>query len=186
MANAVLASKKYIVSLEKITKQVEYCWSKLSACGLRPIQTNEPLKLTLCPKQHGYTGVEVAAYLRENGIECEFADPDFVVLMVTPAITERDLKRVVEILTALPRRAAITERPPSLVTPVRALSVREAMLSPAEVLDVKSCVGRVLAAATVGCPPAVPIVVSGEVISEEAIARFDYYGIQTCAVVSED
>ena len=186
MANAVLASKKYIVSLEKITKQVEYCWRKLLNCGLRPTQTNEPLKLTLCPKQHGYTGVEVAAYLRENGIECEFADPDFVVLMVTPAITERDLERVVEILTALPRRAAITERPPSVVTPVRALSVREAMLSPAEVLDVKSCVGRVLAAATVGCPPAVPIVVSGEVISEEAIACFRYYGMETCAVVSED
>ena len=60
------------------------------------------------------------------------------------------------------------------------------MLSPAEVLDVKSCVGRVLAAATVGCPPAVPIVVSGEVISEEAIACFRYYGMETCAVVSED
>ena len=183
MANAVLASKKYIVSLEKIVKQVEYCWRKLSACGLRPMQTNEPLKLTLRPKQHGYTGVEVAAYLRENGIECEFADPDFVVLMVTPAITERDLERVVEILTALPRREAIAEPPPSPVTPERVLSVREAMLSPSEVRDVKSCVGRVLGAATVGCPPAVPIVVSGERISEDAVACFAYYGIETCVVV---
>ena len=154
-------------------------------CGLRPTQTNEPLKLTLRPKQHGYTGVEVAAYLRENGIECEFADPDFVVLMVTPAITERDLERVVEILTALPRREAIAECPPPVATPERVLSVREATLSPAEVLDMESCVGRILASATVGCPPAVPIVVSGERIDEGAVACFRYYGIETCTVIRE-
>ena len=183
MANAVLASKKYTVSLGKIINKVEACWIKLSACGLRPTQTNEPLKLTLRPKQHGYTGVEVAAYLRENGIECEFADPDFVVLMVTPAITERDLERVVEILTALPRREAIAECPPPVATPERVLSVREATLSPAEVLDVESCVGRILASATVGCPPAVPIVVSGERIDEGAVACFRYYSIKTCTVI---
>jgi arginine/lysine/ornithine decarboxylase len=50
---------------------------------------------------------------------------------------------------------------------------------------VGECVGRVLAAATVGCPPAVPIVVSGERISESAVACFAYYGIETCAVVKE-
>jgi arginine/lysine/ornithine decarboxylase len=51
---------------------------------------------------------------------------------------------------------------------------------------VSECVGRVLAAATVGCPPAVPIVVSGERIDESAVACFRYYGIKTCAVVKED
>jgi arginine/lysine/ornithine decarboxylase len=66
------------------------------------------------------------------------------------------------------------------------MSVREALLSPSEVLPVGKCVGRVLAAATVGCPPAVPIVVSGERIDQSAVACFAYYGIETCAVVKED
>ena len=186
MANAVLASKKYTFSLEKTVKQVEACWIKLSACGLRPMQTAEPLKLTLCPRMHGYTGTEVAEHLRKNGIECEFADPDFVVLMVTPAITETELDRVAEVLCALPRRDSVAVCPPSLIMPERVLSVREALLSPSEVLPVGECVGRVLAAATVGCPPAVPIVVSGERIDESAVACFKYYGIETCAVVKED
>lgn len=189
MANAVLASKKYTVSLGKIIKKVEACWIKLSACGLRPMQMDEPLveplKLTLCPREHGYTGMEVAEHLRQNGIECEFADPDFVVLMVTPAITETELDRVAEVLCALPRRDSLSECPPALVKPERVLTVRRALLSPSEILPVDECVGRVLAAATVGCPPAVPIVVSGERIDESAVVCFRYYGIETCAVVKE-
>ena len=183
MTNAVLASKKYTVSLEKTVKKVEACWIKLSACGLRPMQTAESLKLTLCPRKHGYTGIEVAEHLRQNGIECEFADPDFVVLMVTPAITEAELDRVAEVLCALPRRDSVSECPPALVKPERVLSVREALLSPSEVLPVGECVGRIAAAATVGCPPAVPIVVSGERIDESAAECFRYYGIETCCVV---
>jgi arginine/lysine/ornithine decarboxylase len=130
--------------------------------------------------------MEVAEHLRQNGIECEFADPDFVVLMVTPAITETELDRVAEVLCALPRRDSVSECPPALVKPERVLSVREALLSPSEVLPVGECVGRVLAAATVGCPPAVPIVVSGERIDESAVACFAYYGIEVCSVVKEE
>ena len=186
MANAVLASKRYTVSLEKTVKQVGACWVKLSACGLRPMQTAEPLKLTLCPRKHGYTGMEVAEHLRQNGIECEFADPDFVVLMVTPAITEPELDRVAEVLCALPRRDSVAVCPPALIKPERVMSVREALLSPSEVLPVSECVGRIAAAATVGCPPAVPIVVSGERIDQSAVACFAYYGIEMCSVVKEE
>ena len=71
-------------------------------------------------------------------------------------------------------------------SPERVLSVREAMLSPAEILPVDACVGRILAAATVGCPPAVPIVVSGERIDEGAVACFRYYGIETCTVIRKE
>ena len=67
----------------------------------------------------------------------------------------------------------------------RALSIREAALSPCETLPVERCLGRILAAATVGCPPAVPILVCGERIDEHALACFRYYGIETCTVVRE-
>ena len=63
------------------------------------------------------------------------------------------------------------------------LSVREAILSPSETVSVDKSYGRVLAAATVGCPPAVPILVSGERIDSGAIACFKYYGIDSLDVV---
>jgi arginine/lysine/ornithine decarboxylase len=35
----------------------------------------------------------------------------------------------------------------------------------------------------VGCPPAVPIVVSGEVIDKDIISCMKYYGIDKCNVI---
>jgi len=48
---------------------------------------------------------------------------------------------------------------------------------------VEDAVGRILASATVGCPPAVPIVVCGEKIDSAAVECFKYYGTDSCRVV---
>ncbi len=184
-ANAVMAAKDFAPSLMATQRRVDACRVKLMAHGINAIQGDEPLKLTLYPQLYGYTGTEVAEHLRKNGIECEFADPNFLVLMVTPAITEADLDRLTEVLLALPHRKPLSLCPPLLVRPKRVMSIREAMLSPAEILPVSECLGRVLAATTVGCPPAVPIVVSGEVIDESALKCFEYYDIKVCSVIKE-
>ncbi|MBE6586399.1 MAG: amino acid decarboxylase [Ruminococcaceae bacterium] len=183
MVNAVLASKDFAPSLMKTAKRVEACRVKLMAHGINAMQGDEPLKLTLYPRLFGYTGLEIARHLRDHGIECEFADPDYLVMMITPAITELDLERMTDVLLSLPRREALALCPPALTHPKRAMTIREAMLSPSETLPVSECIGRVLAAATVGCPPAVPIVVSGEQISESAAVCFQYYGIKVCSVI---
>ena len=184
MANAVMADKAFTASLMETAKRVEACRIRLAESGF-PAHNDEPLKLTIDTNLYGYTGVEVAEYLRQSGIECEFADPNFVVLMFTPAITEADVERLTEVLTALPKRDPMLLCPPPLMPPKRVMRVREALFSPAEVLPVEDCIGRVAAAATVGCPPAVPIVVSGEVIDGGAVACFQFYGIETCMVIKE-
>jgi arginine/lysine/ornithine decarboxylase len=56
-------------------------------------------------------------------------------------------------------------------------------LSASEIVPAEESEGRVLAAATVGCPPAVPVVVCGELIDKAAVELFRYYGIGTCTVV---
>ena len=185
VANAVMADGGFTASLTETARRVEACCLRLRERGLSA-HCHEPLKLTVYPTLYGYTGVEVAAYLRKNGIECEFADPDSLVLMFTPAITEADTARFTEMLTSLPKGEPLLLCPPPLIPPQRVMSVREALLSPAEVLPISECVGRVAAAATVGCPPAVPIVVSGERIGESAAACFAYYGIEVCSVVKEE
>ncbi len=182
LANAVIADADFVPSLLAMAKRVEACRIKLAENSFTA-HNAEPLKLTLYPNDYGYTGMEVADYLQQNRIECEFADPNYVVLMFTPAISNQDMKRLVEVLLSLPRRTPLLLCPPPSVRPKRAMSVREALLSPSEVLPAQECVGRVVAASTVGCPPAVPIVVSGEVIDERCLECFDYYGLGTCSVV---
>lgn len=146
---------------------------------------DEPLKLTLRTKPYGYRGAELAARLAEGGVVCEFADPDFLVMMLTPEIGESGLARMVEVLAAVPRRDAIWEEPPAFRRAERVMSIREAMLSPGERVPVEASEGRVLASASVGCPPAVPVLVCGERIDAHAIACFGYYGIKTCMVVKQ-
>ena len=183
-ANAILADPAYIRKLVELSLQADGLRQRLTRHGISAgLHDHEPLKVTVYPRLYGYTGTEMASHLRSHGIECEFADPDFLVLMLTPAITENDLQRVADVLTALPPRKSVSTDLPYIGRPERVLSIRDALLAPAETVPVEKSLGRVLASPSVGCPPAVPIVVCGERIDENAIAVFRYYGIETCSVI---
>ena len=56
-------------------------------------------------------------------------------------------------------------------------------LAPRETVDAACSLGRICGLPTVGCPPAIPIAVSGERITQEAVALFAYYGIQQVDVL---
>ncbi|MGN1006147.1 MAG: amino acid decarboxylase, partial [Aristaeellaceae bacterium] len=174
----------YRENLARFASEADALKARLTQKGWL-LQGDEPLKLTLRAKPRGCTGVELAQALEVENIVCEFADPDFLVLMLTPEIGSDGLDRLEAALDALPLRPAIQDEPPVFQPAARALSIREAALSPCETLPVERCLGRILAAATVGCPPAVPILVCGERIDEHALACFRYYGIETCTVVRE-
>ena len=147
------------------------------------VVSGEPMKLTLGTKAIGWRGDELETYLHDRGIVCEFADPDFLVMMFTPAISKTEIQQVLALLLSVEKKAPIFEKPPVLALPYCRMRPREALFSPQENLPVEKCLGRVLAAASVTCPPAVPVVVCGEEIDETAIRCFRYYGIQSCFVV---
>lgn len=63
------------------------------------------------------------------------------------------------------------------------MGIREAALSESEIIPVKKALGRVCAGVKVPCPPAVPIVISGEVIDERAVDTLIYYGVDMVEVV---
>ena len=73
--------------------------------------------------------------------------------------------------------------PPLLEQGKRAMSLRKAVLSKQENVEIKNAIGRICASPTVSCPPAVPIVVSGERIEDATVKCFKYYGIESCTVI---
>ena len=77
----------------------------------------------------------------------------------------------------------IDKKMPEFKLPERDMSVRDAVFSENEEIAVSDSVGRTLSSVTVGCPPAVPIIVSGEKINEDIIKCFKYYGVDKCLVV---
>ena len=180
-ANAYIESG-YREKLASFTKKLDELKARLLAHGYEVVG-DEPMKLTVKPKSYGYTGYELADILIAERIVPEFADPDYLVLMPTPEISDNELEKLKNVLTSLRKRDKIPFCAPALTLPKRRLSPREAVLSEADKIAAKDSLGRVLADITVGCPPAVPIVVSGEEIDENALKVFEYYGIDNCTVI---
>lgn len=135
----------------------------------------EPLKLVI--------DAPVADRLRAHGIECEFSDGEVTVLMITPENTERDFERLEAALAALGTLPERKPEPLELPYPEQTLGVREATFSPHERVKVDEACGRICAALTVSCPPAVPIVVSGERITEAHIRALKRYGVGEISAV---
>lgn len=181
--NAYLANG-YAEALKKTIFRIDRLKSKLSEVGFR-ICGDEPLKLTLSPKEYGYTGKEIDAYLQKNSIVCEFCDEDFIVFMFTPETEKETFDKLENLLVSLPLREKITRIPPSPGIPEKTLSVKDAFLSDSEVIPVKEAKGRILSTVSLSCPPAIPIAVSGEVIDEKILRCFEYYEIAECEVVKQ-
>ena len=181
-ANRYLADD-YGAKLAALSASLNAARAQLAAYGYA-VLGDEPLKLTLAPKVIGWRGDELAAHLQSLGMMVEFADPDFVVMMFTPENASA-IEALTRALCSLDKRPPISSKPPVLSKPVQRMTPREAVLSPQQRIPVAQAQGRILAAASVNCPPAVPIVVCGEVIDQSAIACFRYYGIKHVYVVKE-
>ncbi len=177
-------SDGYKKELKEFGKRANKLKSELSKHGYRIIG-DEALKLTIAPKSYGYTGNEIAHILKNNNMICEFSDPDYVVIMMTPQISNDETDKLKDVLTSIPKRPKITELAPTLPKPEKQMSPKEALFSAHSKLPVHLCNGRILASPTVSCPPAIPVVVCGELISSEAVRCFEYYKIDSCNVIDE-
>lgn len=171
----------YNHTLEAFLSACEQEKTNLSSHGYSFVG-NEPLKWTIDAKGFGYMGYEIADYLKKNQVHVEFSDPDYLVMMLSPGLGMDGLEKLTGILTGLPKRSPLLTPSPIPMALTRILTPRQAAFAPSEFLPIEQCLGRVLASPSVGCPPAVPIVVCGEQIDENAIACFKYYGISTCCV----
>ena len=182
--------------LEECVKQVEMFKKTAEKRRIR-ILSGEPLKVVMDTGASGYDGREIAEELRgfsarrgkkqRFGIECEFADRHYVVLMVSPQNDEDDWRMLYEWLdhTRLQRQQPALAPAQGLenISAVRRMSIREAVFAASETIPVTESEGRILAQETVSCPPAIPIAVSGEQISREMIGAFQEYGILHISVV---
>ncbi len=148
------------------------------------VQNTEPLKLVVQSSATGYFGTELADLLRSFQVECEYADRDHLVLMFSPPNSKRDYARIRQAFFACPLGPNRVQ-PCFLPPPQQAMSIRQGLFSPWEELPVQQSVGRICAAPMVSCPPAVPVVISGEIIPKEALPVFAHYGIETIGVVQE-
>ena len=181
LCNRYLA-EGYPDRLSRAAGELDRLRGRLASNGWQVLAT-DPLRLTLQAPE-GLTGHALAERLRRGGVECEYADRDFLVLMATPENKPEDLVRIE---TALGKNRAPLAEPPSLplARGELACSIREALFAPHEAVPADRALGRICGAPTVACPPAIPIAVSGERIGMEALTLFRYYGVGSVDVLKD-
>ncbi|MDO4750262.1 MAG: amino acid decarboxylase [Eubacteriales bacterium] len=187
LCNRYLAGT-YREKLADCVRKTEALKASLSHLNFEP-EDSEPLKVVINGKKHGLSGRALAKYLRREKVEPEFYDDEFLVLMVSAETRDLDFRRVVaaferaaESRCDLPQVAEETHR---LVPTAKVMTAREALLAPRENVAAKEAAGRICAVPSISCPPAVPIVIGGEIIPAEALSLFEAYGIETVSVVKK-
>lgn len=170
----------YRDQLAETVSKLDQLRKMLTQAGWQVIKT-DPLKFTVrTPK--GLTGSELAQRLRLQHIECEYADPEYLVCMATPENTEADYQKIIDALGKNELRYDETKALGKWNCQ-KAISIRSAVFAAHEEIPVSDALGRICGSPTVSCPPAIPVVISGEVINGDALAILKYNDIQMIEVV---
>ncbi|MBO4688347.1 MAG: hypothetical protein J5636_07520 [Clostridiales bacterium] len=204
LANKVL-SEGWKEVLDETCTEVFRAKRKLEDRGIE-VLGDDLLKIVIRTRPLGYPGYEFAELLKNGNaadgtpesdlsrhpIEVEFADPDMVVLMISPSNTKDEIHEMVDRILSIPGREPLPGEKYSFVSvrgvtefPERVMTMREAAMQPCEYVPVDEALGRVAHLMDVACPPAVPIVMPGERIGEKQIEIMKFYGYDECKVVRE-
>lgn len=182
-ANKYLNDNKcaYIACKEKVDGIKEF----LLSLGHKLVG-DEPLKISIDCNHFGYKGSDLAKILAKSNITPEYFDNAFVVLMFSPFNKKSDYKKIKKAFKKIEKLNAIIRPAFNELNPKRKMSIRDALFAKSQTINVDDADGRILSKTNVSCPPAIPIMFSGEVIDSSAIEIMKYYKIEQVEVVKKD
>ncbi|MDR3345134.1 MAG: DegT/DnrJ/EryC1/StrS family aminotransferase [Oscillospiraceae bacterium] len=172
--------------LARLAERVAISKTLLEKLGfLQPPGDVDPLRIAFAvPKDCG-----AGRFLRENGIEPEYAEQGKVILIPGAANGIDDFARLGTALSALAVELEAflpcDETSPKFPIPQRIMSPREAFLASVICVPVDRAVGKISARNIIPCPPAVPIVLAGEEINGTVVGALAAAGIDSVLVASE-
>lgn len=181
LTNAYLADG-FSEKLSQAEKKVSQLRRELFKMGFI-CESDEPLKIALTSKKNKRPFERLASHLRQSKIEPEYAERDALVLMFSTETPDVDFERAKSAFATFSADLASTNGEPSLPRPKRTISIREALFSKSERIPTKNSLGRICASPTVSCPPAIPAIVSGEIIDSRTVDTLLYYGIDEIEVI---
>lgn len=138
----------------------------------------DPTRLTLKVKD----GPAFARLLEERGIFPEMEDGGHVVLICTAMDGPNTFCRLEQALEELRDRMGDCPALPPPPVPERALTLRQAMFAPYDLLPLAQCAGRVAACQLAPYPPGVPVVAPGERITKKELSYFNKIGYNSHSV----
>lgn len=201
-------SPSYLImaSLDLANEYMETLSERLKSFGPKVLEVKEKLvsmgyilngyellKITVDTSANG-NGRLLADKLMAEDIFPEYIDDNHVVFMLTPQNTEQDLNRFMGVMREASEEIVgqvnTEQREDFKLVTKSVMTPHEAIFADYEILPAEECAGRILAAATVSCPPAVPVFMMGERIGTDEYTRTEILGKllkgQKLKVVRED
>ena len=167
---------------EQVLAEVKKLKTALTAAGFT-LHKSDLMRITIDACGCGYSGFELSALLRERGVSAELADSRYTVLLFSTGQSLSDFPRILEAAKQIPIMSPKEYSEPIFPLPPSVMSTRDALFSPSEKIPVNSAEGRICASICCPCPPCVPLVMPGEVITADVIEGMRTYGVSTVRVV---
>lgn len=151
-----------------------YCFGR-EILGSEATYDHDPTKITIHVRHLGITGYEVENWLREHyNIEVELSDMYNILCFITPGDTEETVNILLTALRELSKLYYKENNANELIVkipeiPQLSLIPRDAFYADTEVVPFKESAGRIIAEFIYVYPPGIPILLPGEVISQDNI-----------------
>jgi arginine decarboxylase len=151
-----------------------YCFGD-DILGTEATYDYDPTKLTIHVRRLGITGYDVEKRLREQfNIEVEMSDMYNILCIVTPGDSEISIQKLLEALRSISEHQAGSDEVENVVVknpkiPTLALLPRDAFYAETESVPLAEADGRIIAEFIMVYPPGIPILLPGEVISQDNI-----------------
>lgn len=151
-----------------------YCFGK-EILGGEATYDFDPTKVTTHVRHLGITGYEAENWLREHyNIEVELSDMYNILCLVTFGDTQDSVDFLLKALRDLSKTFYVENNANELIVkvpeiPLLSLIPRDAFYADTEVVPFKESAGRIIAEFIYVYPPGIPILLPGEVISQDNI-----------------
>ncbi|WP_248930911.1 aminotransferase class I/II-fold pyridoxal phosphate-dependent enzyme [Paenibacillus hamazuiensis] len=151
-----------------------YCFGE-EILGTEATYDYDPTKVTIHVRKLGITGYDVENWLREHyNIEVELSDMYNILCLVTPGDTRENVETLLEAMRELSRQNYNVREENELVIkipsiPQLTLTPRDAFYGDTEIIPFKESADRIIAEFIYVYPPGIPILLPGEVITQELI-----------------
>jgi len=151
-----------------------YCFGE-DILGTEATYDYDPTKVTVHIRHLGITGYDAENWLRERyNIEIELSDMYNILCLITPGDTEENVDKLIEALRQLSAETYERNAAKELVVkipeiPQLSLTPRDAFYGDTEIVPFRESAGRIMAEFIYVYPPGIPILLPGEVISQDNI-----------------
>lgn len=143
--------------------------------GQNSIYNFDPTKITINFRKMNIEGTKVAEILRSKyKIQIELSDIYNILAMATIGDSMEDYEKLYEAIHDINKKYkedSIKKELPHIVwkMPYQALSPRQAIYEPLEMVNIENCYGRISAEIIAPYPPGIPVIMPGEIITKDII-----------------